>query len=104
MKLWTATAEITVLIASEDEPNRRAIARAARAEAIDNLDQLETYGAQPIESLKEIPPDWLYSIPRGDAEYMTCEQIVNAYLDAKAADAAKRPMPNQISLPLGDQP
>ena len=101
MKLWTATVEVTVLIASDDEPSDYEIEDAAREE-MDNSGCDTHYGATTVDALKDIPKEWRGSIPHGDADDKTCEQIVNEYLDAEAEEAGKRPMPNQTSLPLED--
>lgn len=102
MRLWTATVEIQVLVASEDEPSDYDIRDAAREEMRDSGGVM--YGnAVEITSLKDIPEAWRGSIPRGDeAGDQTCEQIVNARIDQLKAEAWNKPMPNQTALKLED--
>ena len=103
LKLWIATVEVEVLIASEEEPSDFDIKDAASEELRDNMHAGEVVGgAVIVDRLHDVPQDWRDSIPRGDADDKTCEQIVNEYLDAEAEAASKRPMPNQTCLPLGE--
>lgn len=103
MRLWKATVEVEVLIASEAEPSDRTIISAAKDEIADNsLSCAESYPAQEIICFNEIPKDWRDSIPRGDVDDLTCEQIVEAVIEANKQAAYQRPMPNQTSLPLAD--
>lgn len=99
MKLWRATAEVEVLIASEEEPDVYAITDAAEAEMRDNSGCLGMFSADLIEDHNDIPKEWRGSIPRGDAKG-TCEQILDAYLEAERERKLAAPCPGQKELPL----
>lgn len=102
MKLWTATVEIEVLIASESAPDDEAIIYEAEEELRDNGSSCaEVRSVDEVLDYADIPEPWRSSIPRGDAD-RTCEQILDAAIEARKAEALKRPMPNQIELPIQD--
>lgn len=102
MKLWKATVEVEVLIASEESPTDDDIADAVAQEMDDNSPYCCDIGhAFQIDELSEIPDDWLDTLPQGEHGSKTCRQIMEAYLDAKEQAAARRPMPNQKELSLG---
>ena len=104
MKLWKATVEVEVLIASEEIPDDFDVERAAKREMADNGGDV-LWPAEEIQRLFDVPEEWLDTIPRGTTKCKpdkTCRQIMEAYLDAKEAEAMRRPMPNQKALELGD--
>lgn len=102
-KLWKATVEIEVVIASENPPGDYVIMDAAKAEIQDGNDSVVIVGyGEEIKHPDFIPHEWQHSIPRGEPEGKTCEQIVEAVEAARLEAIRNAPMPNQIPLPLGE--
>jgi hypothetical protein len=105
MKLWKATVEIEVLIASEEEPDDFTVIEEAEEEMRDNGQSCaEVHSLDEVLSHADIPEPWRASIPRGDADDLTCEQILDAAIEARKAEALSKPMPNQMELPIEEAP
>jgi hypothetical protein len=102
MKLWSCTVEVEVLMASDDEPGQWEMAQAAEDELSDNRDCAFATSME-ITKHSEIPEEWRGSVPRGDdADDMTCEEVLEQAIKEHEAEALKRPMPNQMALPIED--
>lgn len=103
LRLWRATVEVEVYIASEEEPSDMECQEAAEAELSDG-NEVEVWPVEEVSKLSELSEDWIDSVPRGNAngEYKTCRQIVNEAEDARLEKAWNTPLPNQKELPLGD--
>lgn len=99
MKLWRATVEVEVFIASEDEPSDFDI-RGAAADEIDDNGAGDVFQAEEVERLADIPPEWRDTLPYGDADDKTCEEIYEAAKAARLEKAYNSPLPNQKELPL----
>jgi hypothetical protein len=104
MKLWKATIEIEVLIASEEAPDDEAVIYEAEDELRDNSGCAEVTSVDEVLSYADIPNPWQKSIPRGDAEYLTCEQILDTAIEARKVAALSKPMSNQMVLPITEAP
>lgn len=105
MKLWKATVEVEVCIASEQEPDDGEIKDCAEQAIKDSCD---SYGVREITSFDEIPGDWRDCEPFQGGSYgrystkEKCEHFVEAAIRASEVAAWNAPMPNQIPLPLDD--
>lgn len=101
MRLWKATVEVEVLIASEDEPLTDEIVSAAEDEIKDNGPHCcDVTFVSECESLPDVPEDWLDTLPRGDSGDQSCRAMMEAILDAREQEQMRRPMPNQKPLAL----
>jgi hypothetical protein len=102
LKLWKATVEVEVLIASEHRPHDYQIVDAAADEMRDNsLSAADPWEPEEVCSLSDIPESWRESLPRGDnPDDLTCQQIFDAMEERRAEAIRNAPMPNQMELPL----
>jgi hypothetical protein len=105
MKLWKATVEVQVCIASEQEPDDGEIKDCAEKAIADSCD---SYGAEEITSFDDIPEDWRDCEPYqggSGGRYSTnerCEHFVEAAIKAHELAAWNAPMPNQMALPIAE--
>lgn len=104
LKLWKATVEIDIYVASENQPSDWEFADAAADEIRDNQQGADVYAAAEVCELSEVAEVWRDSLPRGseNRDDLTCQQIVESVQARRAEAVRNAAMPNQMNLPIED--
>ena len=83
MPLYYGTIDLDIVVWAEDDRLAEKIMHDHIDDELELLQHKREFLKEEIESVEELPPEWLKCIPYGDSNDKTCQQILEEYVMMK---------------------